>query len=54
VRIEPPRLTVDDGVNVVELLMSAYQSAEQERTLAFPAGRADAFVPAVARGLWRG
>ena len=29
---EPPHLTFDDGVDVVELLMVAYQSAEQERT----------------------
>jgi hypothetical protein len=33
---EAPRLTFDDGVDVVELLMAAYQSAEQERTLALP------------------
>ena len=44
----------DDGVDVVELLMAAYQSAEQERTLAFPPEGLDAFVPAVARGEWRG
>jgi predicted dehydrogenase len=30
--LEPPRLTFDDGVDVVELLMAAYQSAEQERS----------------------
>jgi predicted dehydrogenase len=51
---EAPRLTFDDGVDVVELLMAAYQSAEQERTLAFPPEGLDAFVPAVARGEWRG
>jgi predicted dehydrogenase len=53
-RLEPPRLTFDDGVDVVELLMAAYQSAEQERTLAFPPDGLEAFVPAVARGEWRG
>ena len=47
-------LTFDDGVDVVELLMAAYQSAEEERTLAFPPEGLDAFVPAVARGEWRG
>jgi hypothetical protein len=34
--LEAPRLTFYDGVDVVELLKAAYQSAEQERTLAFP------------------
>jgi hypothetical protein len=38
--LETPRLTFDDGVDVVELLMAAYQSAEQERTLAFRRRRA--------------
>jgi hypothetical protein len=38
----------------VELLMAAYQSAELERTLAFPPEGLEAFVPAVARGEWRG
>jgi hypothetical protein len=49
---QAPRLTFDDGVYVVELLMAAYQSVEQERTLAFPPERLEAFVPAVARGAW--
>jgi hypothetical protein len=52
--LEPLRLTFDDGVDVVELLMAAYQSAEQERTLSFPPEGLEAFVPAVARGTWRG
>ena len=47
--LEPPRLTFDDGVEIVELLMAAYQSAEQERTLAFPPPGLESFVPAVAR-----
>jgi predicted dehydrogenase len=51
--LEPPRLTFDDGVEIVELLMAAYQSAEEERTIAFPPPGLDAFVPAVARGEWR-
>jgi predicted dehydrogenase len=41
-----------DGVAVAELLMSAYMSAEQEKTIVFPPGDLDAFVPAVARGEW--
>jgi len=52
--LEPPKLTFDDGVEIVELLMAAYQSAEEERTLAFPPPGLEAFVPAVARGEWRG
>ncbi len=41
-----------DGVNVAELLMTAYMSAEQEKTIAFPPPDLDSFVPAVARGEW--
>ena len=52
--LEPPKLTFDDGVEIVELLMAAYQSAEEERTIAFPPPGLEAFVPAVARGAWLG
>lgn len=47
---EPPKLTFDDGVEVVKLLMAAYQSAEERRTLDFPPARLESFVPRVARG----
>jgi len=47
--LEEPLLTFDDGLEVVQLLMTAYQSAEEERTLPFPPEGLDAFVPAVAR-----
>ena len=50
---EEPRLTFDDGVGVVELLMTAYRSAEEERTIAMPSEGIRQFVPAVARGEWR-
>ncbi len=50
---ETPLLTFDDGVDVVRLLMTAYASAEQGRTLDFPPPGIDDFVPAVARGSWR-
>lgn len=50
--LEKPRLTFDDGVDVVRLLMTAYQSAEQGRTLDFPPKGVDVFVPAVAKGTW--
>lgn len=41
-----------DGVNVTELLMTAYMSAEQEKTIPFPPPDLDTFRPAVARGAW--
>jgi len=39
-------------VAVTELLMAAYMSAEQERTIPFPPPDLETFVPAVARGEW--
>ncbi len=50
---EQPKLTFDDGLDVVRVLMTAYQSAEQGRTLDFPPDGLDDFVPAVAKGTWR-
>jgi predicted dehydrogenase len=50
---EKPMLTFDDGLDVVKLLMAAYQSAEQRKTLAFPPRGLEKFVPAVARGKWQ-
>ena len=49
---EKPLLTFDDGLEVVKILMTAYQSAEQGKTLDFPPRGLDKFVPAVARGEW--
>ena len=51
--LEPARLTFQDGYEVVQLLMTAYQSAELGRTLDFPPPALEMFVPAVARGAWR-
>jgi predicted dehydrogenase len=51
--LEEPRLTLDDGLEVVKLLMAAYQSAELGKTIAFPPKGLDKFVPAVARGQWQ-
>jgi predicted dehydrogenase len=48
-----PQLTFDDGLDVVKLLMAAYMSAEQERTVRFPPRGLEKFVPAVAKGTWR-
>ena len=46
---EEPRLTFDHGVDVVRMLMTAYQSAEQGKTLAFPPPGLDRFIPDVAK-----
>ncbi|HEU4829218.1 MAG TPA: Gfo/Idh/MocA family oxidoreductase [Gemmatimonadales bacterium] len=50
---ESPLLTFDDGLEVVRMLMAAYQSAEEGRTIDFPPEGLDTFVPAVARGAWK-
>src|SRR5438045_688857 len=47
---EEPRLTFDDGLEVVKMLMTAYQSAEQGKTLSFPPKGIEQFVPQVAKG----
>ncbi|NIM48510.1 MAG: Gfo/Idh/MocA family oxidoreductase [Gemmatimonadales bacterium] len=47
-----PEENFSDGVNVAELLMTAYMSAEQEKTIAFPPPDLESFVPAVAKGEW--
>jgi predicted dehydrogenase len=51
--LEEPLLTWDDGLDVVRILMAAYQSAEQGKTIKFPPSGLDSFVPAVARGNWK-
>ena len=52
-REEKPALTFQDGVDVMRILMTAYMSAEQGRTLDFPPRGLDEFVPAVGRGKWK-
>ena len=47
-----PKENFSDGVNVTELLMTAYMSAEQGKTIDFPPPGLDNFIPAVARGEW--
>jgi predicted dehydrogenase len=49
---ERPRENFDDGVNVTELLMAAYLSAETGASVDFAAADLDGFVPEVARGAW--
>jgi predicted dehydrogenase len=50
---EEPQLTFDDGLEVVKVLMTAYQSAEEGKTLSFPPPGIESFVPAVAKGTWK-
>jgi predicted dehydrogenase len=50
---EAPRLSFEDGLEVVKLLMTAYRSAETGRTVRFPAPGLERYVPRVARGTWR-
>ncbi len=47
-----PEENFADGVNVTELLMTAYMSAEEGRTIDFPPPNLESYVPAVARGEW--
>jgi predicted dehydrogenase len=47
-----PEENFSDGVNVTELLMTAYMSVEQEKTIPFPPPGLESFVPAVAQGKW--
>jgi predicted dehydrogenase len=51
---EEPRLTFDDGVEVVRMLMTAYMSAEEGKTIEYPPKKLEKFVPAVAQGTWGG
>src|SRR5258707_8283185 len=50
---ETPHLTFDDGLEVVKVLMTAYKSAEEGKTLDFPPAGIERFVPAVAKGTWK-
>ena len=47
-----PDENFSDGLNVTELLMTAYMRAEAGKTIAFPPPGLDTFIPAVARGEW--
>jgi len=52
-RGEKPMLTFADGLEVVQVLMTAYMSAEKGQTLDFPPPGLDSFVPKVAMGTWK-
>ncbi len=50
---EEPLLTFHDGVEVMQILMTAYMSAQSDKTVAFPPKGLDAFLPDVAKGTWK-
>jgi predicted dehydrogenase len=52
-RGEKPMLTFEDGVEVVQMLMAAYMSAQKGQTLEFPPAGLDGFIPEVAKGAWK-
>jgi predicted dehydrogenase len=52
-RGEKPMLTFEDGLEVVQILMAAYMSAQKGQTLEFPPAGLEAFVPDVAKGAWK-
>ncbi len=47
-----PGENFDDGLDVTRLLMAAYMSAEQGKTIQLPNTEIETFIPAVARGEW--
>ncbi len=47
-----PEENFSDGVNVTELLMTAYMSADEEKTIKFPPYDFNSYVPDVAKGEW--
>jgi predicted dehydrogenase len=48
-----PEESFHDGLEVTELLMTAYMSAERERVIEYRPEGLDSFIPAVARGAWK-
>jgi predicted dehydrogenase len=48
-----PEESFYDGLEITELLMTSYMSAEQERTIAFKPDGLETYVPLVAQGLWK-
>ncbi len=48
-----PRENWLDGLLVTRLMMAAYKSAEQEKTLGFSPGGFEGYKPQVMRGVWR-
>jgi predicted dehydrogenase len=50
---EKAKLNFTDGVEVVKMLMTAYRSAEEGKTLSYPSRGIEDFVPKVAQGTWK-
>jgi predicted dehydrogenase len=48
-----PEESFYDGLEITELLMTSYMSAEQERSIRFRPEGLDTYVPLVARGMWK-
>jgi predicted dehydrogenase len=50
---QQPEESFYDGLEITELLMTSYMSAEQERTIAFKPDDLERYIPLVAQGLWK-
>jgi len=50
---EQPEESFYDGLEVTQLLMTAYMSAEQGRVIEFNPSDLETYIPAVARGTWK-
>jgi predicted dehydrogenase len=50
---QQPAESFYDGLEITELLMTAYMSAEQERTVPFKPEGLETYVPLVAQGRWQ-
>jgi hypothetical protein len=48
-----PEESFYDGLEISELLMTAYMSAEQDRTIKFRPEGLESYVPLVAQGRWK-
>ncbi len=48
-----PEIDVYAGLECTQLLMAAYMSAEQEKTVTFNPKKIEKFIPAVAKGTWK-
>ncbi len=49
-----PDETWEDGLEVTRVLMACYLSAERGATVRFPDPELETFMPAVAKGTWKG
>jgi predicted dehydrogenase len=49
-----PEESFYDGLEISELLMTCYMSAEQDQTIKFRPEGLESYVPLVAQGLWKG